>query len=252
MPGDVPAFFHSIPGIFVFLSLGGSVLYLGVATATYSYFFVRHRDRYLPEYEADPSDLRKAVFWGIVSVVGNAALTAPVHYLVATGRSAVYFDPARYGYAWLVASFFVYLFLTETFVYWIHRGLHHRSLYTWLHLKHHEFRKPTPFAGVAFNPLDSFLQALPHHVCALLLPVHVSIYMGMLTFVAVWAVLIHDRVSIVRHPFVLYTGHHTIHHHFNKYNYGQFFTFWDRWGGTYKSPFEQPAKFLRPRSVTAG
>jgi len=164
----------------------------------------------------------------------------------------VYFDPARYGYAWLVASFFVYLFLTETFVYWIHRGLHHRSLYTWLHLKHHEFRKPTPFAGVAFNPLDSFLQALPHHVCALLLPVHVSIYMGMLTFVAVWAVLIHDRVSIVRHPFVLYTGHHTIHHHFNKYNYGQFFTFWDRWGGTYKSPFEQPAKFLRPRSVTAG
>lgn len=252
MPASVTAFFETIPGIFVFLSVGGILTYLGLATLTYRYFFVRHRDRYLPEYEPDELDLRKAVFWGVVSVIGNAVLTAPIHYLVAAGHTRVYFDFAEHGWVWFVASIFVYLFVTETLIYWTHRALHHRTLYKWIHLKHHEFRKPTPYAGVAFNPLDSFLQALPHHLCVLFLPIHVSIYVVNLAFVLVWAVMIHDRVSIVRHPFVLFTGHHTIHHHFNKYNYGQFFTFWDRWGGTYKSPFEQPEKFLRPLPQVTG
>ena len=148
---------------------------------------------------------------------------------------------------YLIASFGVYLFFTETLIYWTHRALHHRVLYKWIHLKHHEFRKPIPFAGVSFNPIDSFLQALPHHLCALFLPIHVGIYLGMLTLVTIWAVLIHDRVSFVRWGGLLYTGHHTIHHHYNKYNFGQFFTFWDRWGGTYKSPHDDPERFLLPR-----
>jgi sterol desaturase/sphingolipid hydroxylase (fatty acid hydroxylase superfamily) len=33
-------------------------------------------------------------------------------------------------------------------------------------------------------------------------------------------------------------AHHTHHHSKFNYNYGQFFTFWDTWGGTYLAPSE--------------
>ncbi len=32
------------------------------------------------------------------------------------------------------------------------------------------------------------------------------------------------------------SGHHTLHHWFYHYNYGQFFTFWDRMMGTWRDP----------------
>ena len=98
--------------------------------------------------------------------------------------------------------------------------------------------------SLSFNPLDSFFQALPHHLCAFLFPLHAGVSLLFISFVTIWAVAIHDRVSLVRHPWLNYTGHHTIHHHFSKYNYGQFFTFWDRVGGTYRAP--EGDVFLRP------
>lgn len=242
-------FLASPLGIFLVLAVGGSFLYLSLASLSYATFFVWKKARFLPDYVANPAELKKAITWGLVSVVGNAVLTAPIHHAIVTGRSSVYYDLDERGLGYFVFSVVVYLFVTETLIYWTHRALHHPVLYKWIHLKHHEFRKPTPFAGVAFNPLDSFLQALPHHLCALFLPVHVGVYLTMLTFVTVWAVAIHDRVSLVRWSALLYTGHHTIHHHYNKYNYGQFFSFWDRWAGTYKSPLDQPERFLLPRPL---
>jgi lathosterol oxidase len=34
-------------------------------------------------------------------------------------------------------------------------------------------------------------------------------------------------------------AHHTIHHLYFNYNYGQYFTLWDKIGGTYRLPSEE-------------
>jgi len=51
-------------------------------------------------------------------------------------------------------------------------------------------------------------------------------------------------------------AHHTHHHSKFNYNYGQFFTFWDRVGNTYLSPEEgfarDRAKVERLKSKKAG
>src|SRR5581483_6613697 len=93
-------------------------------------------------------------------------------------------------------------------------------------------------------PLDSFAQALPHHLCAYLFPLHVWVYHGFVAIVTLWAVAIHDRVTWAPYGFINNTGCHTAHHWFNKYNYGQFFTFWDRLCGTYKDPRALPDRFF--------
>jgi lathosterol oxidase len=59
----------------------------------------------------------------------------------------------------------------------------------------------------------------------------------MLGLVMAWTVLIHDRTPVCqRVGHQSHAGRHTAHHWYNKYNYGQFFTFWDRLCGTCREP----------------
>jgi lathosterol oxidase len=104
-------------------------------------------------------------------------------------------------------------------IYWVHRALHWGPLYRHVHDKHHAFKVPTPYVGLAFRPLDAFFQGLPHHVLAFVLPIHIGLYLVSLAFVTVWAVMIHDRISFVRWKGINFTGHHTLHHWYENYNF---------------------------------
>ena len=167
----------------------------------------------------------------------------PIEVLILSGASEVYFSVAEHGWLYLLGSVFAVLAVAETSIYWIHRALHTRFLYRHLHVFHHRFREPTPLASLAFHPLDSFAQALPYHICALLFPLHVWVYNGFVTLVTIWAVMIHDRIRWTPLSFVNHAGCHTAHHWYFRYNYGQFFTFWDRLCGTYHSPADLPERF---------
>jgi lathosterol oxidase len=224
--------------IFLTLSLGALALFFLMAGLSYFIFFVAKRGRFHPSYVADETENRSAIRWSILGIVGNAALITPIHYLVATGHSKLYYSIAETGWGYLIASVFILLAFTETCVYWIHRALHGDRLYRLLHRIHHNYRKPTSYVGLAFNPLDSFLQGLPLHISPFLFPLSIWVYLVALSFVYLWAVMIHDRVSFVRWGWVNNTGRHTLHHWYYDYNFGQYTTFWDRLCGTHKSPFE--------------
>ncbi len=222
--------------IFLVLMTGGLLSYFLVSGLNYLIFFVWLRKRVHPSYAADPAENRKARFWGSYSIIGNAVLTMPFHLALAHGWGKLYWDIDDYGWGWLFISFALYFVVTETLIYWVHRALHTDFLYNRLHVRHHQFRVTTSWVSTAFHPLDSFAQALPHHLCAFLFPVHAGMYLLMVGFVVVWSVMIHDRVSFVRWKFINYTGHHALHHWYYRYNLGQFTTVWDRIGGTYKDP----------------
>lgn len=225
----------------------GVALYFGLSKLSYWYFFEKNWTKYFSfeTEKPDPAEIKKSQKLAIWGTFGNAILGAPFQYYVAKGSSKVYYNVGDRGWLYYVISFFAFLLFTETAVYWAHRWLHHPRIYKYVHLKHHEYRKPTPWVSFAFHPLDSFAQAVPHYVCAFLIPVHISIYAGFVVFVMLWTFFIHDRVSFVRHPWVNYTAHHTIHHHYNKYNFGQFLTLWDRLAGTYRDPTKETREFLR-------
>jgi Delta7-sterol 5-desaturase len=222
--------------IFLVLSISGLLAYFLASGLSYLLFFVWGRERFHPGYVADPDENRKARFWGALSVAGNALFMVPFHWLLSHGHGHLYWNVSDYGWPWLIASFFLYLAVTETMIYWVHRALHSDFLYDRLHKRHHQFRVTTSWVSTAFHPIDSFAQALPHHLCAFLFPVHAVMYLIMVGFVTVWSVVIHDRVSLLRWKFINYTGHHTLHHWYYQYNLGQFTTVWDRLAGTYKDP----------------
>ena len=220
----------------VFLVFGGLFVYFALSGASYLIFFVLGRERFHPTYQADPRANASAMKLGAIGTVGNALLMLPFQLAIANGYGRVYWNVDEHGWGWLVASVALYLAFTETCIYWIHRGLHTGVGYRWLHKYHHDWRVPTSWVSMAFHPLDSFLQALPHHLFGFIFPLHGAIYVTMIGFVSLWSVSIHDRVSLVRWRFLNYTGNHTLHHWFASYNYGQFFTIWDRLMGTWRDP----------------
>jgi lathosterol oxidase len=233
------------PGVYVALVISGFSFYAVLSGASYFYFFVLRRDRYVPDYRPNPAEIRTSIKWAFYSIAGNAILMMPIEWGIAHGYSKLYDGLGGRGFWYLAFTILAELVISESAVYWIHRGLHARFFYRTLHVSHHQFRVPTPLASVSFNPLDSFAQAFPHHLCAFLFPVNTWVYHAYVAAVTVWAVMIHDRVCFVGYGFVNHTGCHTAHHWYNKYNYGQFFSFWDKLCKTYKDPRELPAQFFQ-------
>ncbi len=222
--------------LFVFLTISGLLLYFGLSGLSYLVFFVLGRARFHPTYVSDWSANRRAMRLGAIGTFGNVVLVMPIHLLIAHGKSKVYWNVSDHGVPYLLASIAIYLAFTETCIYWIHRFLHTDLGYRTLHRHHHEWRSTSSWVSMAFHPLDSFMQALPHHAIGFLLPIHGAVYLTMVSFVSVWAVMIHDRVSFVRARWLNNTGHHTLHHWLYRYNYGQYFTWWDRAMGTWRDP----------------
>lgn len=221
---------------FLVLTVSGYSFYLLLAGLNYLYFFVWKRARYTPDYVPDWKENRRAMRLALVSLAGNAVLTAPIHVAIATGHSKVYYDVDDYGWPHLLLTIVAILIITETLVYWAHRLLHVGRFWDYLHRHHHSWKRPTPWVAVSFHPLDSFMQAVPHHLCAFLFPIHVGVYLASVVLVTAWSVSIHDRVSLVRWGAINYAHHHSIHHWYDSYNFGQYTTFWDRLCGTYRSP----------------
>jgi lathosterol oxidase len=184
--------------LMILLTASGFSYYLVLATAAYLTFFVWGRERFVPDFEPDWSEQRSAILWGFIGIFGNVIFMMPLHMLAMSGWSKIYWDVSEHGVLWVVGSTLLLLAISETAVYWTHRALHTKWLFKHIHLRHHLWRKPTPFVGVAFNPLDSFAQALPHHLCAFLFPIHGVVYIVAVSLLTMWAVAIHDRVSFVR------------------------------------------------------
>ncbi len=140
----------------------------------------------------------------------------------------------------------VYLFFVEWGIYWVHRYLHeNRWLYKALHWDHHIYCNNadlSPFAGLAFHPIDGMLQASPYIVFLTLIPVHFWTHELLLFFTAVWTANIHDTLLGDTEP-VMGSKYHTYHHTAYVDNYGQFFVFFDWIHGTLTDPsLREPAK----------
>ncbi|KAJ4379243.1 c-5 sterol desaturase [Didymella sp. IMI 355093] len=169
-----------------------------------------------------------------------AIFTAPWFLAEVRGYSKLY-DTTEEGpgawYNWLQFPFFVCF--TDFCIYWIHRGLHHKSIYRTLHKPHHKWIMPTPFASHAFHPIDGYAQGLPYHVFPFLFPLQKFAYVALFIFVNIWTVLIHDGEYAYNSPIINGAACHTMHHLYFNYNYGQFTTLWDRMGGSYRKPNDE-------------
>jgi lathosterol oxidase len=204
--------------------------------ATLSYLFVFDK-RTMQHPKFLKNQIRLEIIQTMKALPVMATITAPIFLLEVRGHGHLY-DRFSDAPAWWYnyAQFPLFLLFTDFLIYWIHRGLHHPLVYKHLHKAHHKWIMPTPFASHAFHPLDGYAQGIPYHLFPFLFPLQKFAYVALFIFVNMWTILIHDGEYVTENPIVNGAACHSLHHSKFEVNYGQFFTVFDRIGGTYRRP----------------
>jgi len=226
--------------------LSAFFLYFAISTVSYYLIFDRrleHHPRFLHH------QVRKEISLSVKAMPVMALVIAPWFVAEVRGHSLLFdgwlpegsqgsylgLGPVAYN----IASVAIFMLFTDYCIYWIHRWLHIPFLYKMLHKPHHRWLVPTPFAAMAFHPLDGYAQSLPYHFIVHLLPLNKWLYLGLFGAVNVWTVLIHDGDMITGHfleSYINSPAHHTLHHLYFTCNYGQYFTWADYYNGSYRPP----------------
>jgi sterol desaturase/sphingolipid hydroxylase (fatty acid hydroxylase superfamily) len=147
----------------------------------------------------------------------------------------------------------------DAYFYWMHRGLHHKRLFRATHLHHHKSRTPTPWAAYSFSSWEAVTEAAFVPLFLLAARTLGVEYMGFAVFIFLWHMIFRNVIGHagvepypagwVDNKFVSWwntTTHHDLHHSAGSYNFGLYFTWWDRMMGTehpqYKERFRAIAK----------
>ena len=146
----------------------------------------------------------------------------------------------------LLLEFAAIVLLHDTFFYWVHRTMHTRWLFRRVHRLHHKSRTPTPWAAYAFAPPEAVLEAGILPLAGLLIPMHELTVLLFVTHMIVRNVVGHAGVELfpawwLRIPFIRVittTTHHDLHDSHGGYNFGLYFTWWDRWMSTEHPEYE--------------
>ncbi|KAF4308509.1 Fatty acid hydroxylase [Botryosphaeria dothidea] len=220
--------------LYIITWLFGTVIYF--LCATLSYIFVFDKTTFAhPKFLKN--QVRQEIAQAVRAIPVIAVLTTPIFALEVRGHGKLYDASADGPGRWYdAAQFPLFIAFTDACIYWIHRALHHPAIYRRYHKPHHRWIMPSPFASVAFHPLDGFAQSLPYHVFPFVFPLQKAAYVLLFAFVQVWTVVIHDGEYVAENPVVNGAACHTMHHLYFNYNYGQFTTLWDRVGGSYRRP----------------
>jgi sterol desaturase/sphingolipid hydroxylase (fatty acid hydroxylase superfamily) len=128
----------------------------------------------------------------------------------------------------------------DAYFYWTHRAMHHPRLFRFFHRTHHRSQTPTPWAAYAFDAPEAVVQAIFLPLFLLFMPVHAVVIFVFLAHMIVRNVMGHAGVELhVRGwlssrwlRWLNTTTHHDLHHSSGRWNYGLYFTWWDRLMGT--------------------
>ena len=184
-----------------------------------------------------PREIRRSM---VVSLI-FAAFGIAVLYLWQAGYTRLYLSLDTTSHLiWLFAGPVAFLLLQETYYYWIHRWMHRPGIYERVHRWHHESIETTAWTAFSFHPTEAVLQAVFLPVSVLLIPMHALAFLTLLAVMTLSATINHAGVEIFpaswsRIPLLrglIGATHHDVHHKQARYNFGLYFTFWDRWMGT--------------------
>lgn len=223
-------------GVLTFF-VGGCFYYFIMASASYYYFFIKYKEYYAPKLDTSLFEVKREILTCVYNIFGEALLVSPLKMIVLR-YSMTYHDISEYSLSYFLLSLVLFTVWVETWTYWAHRWLHtYPFLYRHFHYVHHSFVATSPYAGFAFHPIDSFLQALPTYTASFFFPVWWGVTMGHTVLISIWSISIHDHIPMVPCKLFLYAPHHTIHHDEGRLkNYGLMTSVWDRIMGTYEDP----------------
>jgi lathosterol oxidase len=235
--------------------------YLILASSAYVIFYVIKREAWRFRRIQKKFPFRKDYLREIGYSISTAFIFAAIGYLVFVTPFVKYTQTYRnlddFGTTYFIFSIPLMLILHDTYFYWTHRFMHMKSVYRWMHRVHHLSTNPSPWAAMAFHPLEAIVEAGIIVVIALLMPVHPLAIAIFLVLMMIYNVYGHLGYELYPKGFsknfvgkwVNTSVNHNMHHQTIKGNYGLYFLFWDRVMGTVQPGYDQV--FSKVKSQTS-
>jgi sterol desaturase/sphingolipid hydroxylase (fatty acid hydroxylase superfamily) len=229
--------------------------YFLIAGAFYYFFHKRFarkwQKRKLNSKAYKERQFKKEVRWSMITAAIFSVTGALMALLWQKGYTKIYDDIYQYSLWWLPGSLAIALIVHETYYYWLHRWMHQPKVFMVVHKVHHDSNITSPWTAFSFHPLEGMLQALFLPLLLIIMPVHLYVLVIHLTIMTFSSVINHLDIEVYPKGFhknffgrwLIGATHHSLHHKQFKYNYGLYFTFWDKWKATespvFKSLFEE-------------
>lgn len=243
---------------FVILSLILTCYYLVPAGTAYWYFYIsrfsKGKARHIQDRFPTRESILREIKWSLLSVVIISFIALLVYGGIQRGYTRVYWSIDEYGWPYLVGSSVLAIILYDTYFYWIHRFMHLKSVFPWIHKTHHLSHTPSPWAILAFNPLETVIEFTIYPILIIFIPLHpiaLGVFIihnillntaGHTGFELVPKSFFHHRVL----RYGLTVTHHEMHHTKTNCNYGIYFNFWDQLMETNHKEYEQTFQGTSP------
>jgi sterol desaturase/sphingolipid hydroxylase (fatty acid hydroxylase superfamily) len=154
---------------------------------------------------------------------------------------------AAWGPVWFWASLVLMIVTHDAYFYWTHRMIHDPRLFRIFHRRHHRSHNPTPFTAYSFDLGEAVLMGSFVPLWMIIVPTQWPVVGLFMLHQIVRNTLGHSGYELFparrdgrpMFDFLTTTTHHDLHHQAG-YNYGLYFTWWDRMMGT-----EHPEYYTR-------
>ncbi len=189
---------------------------------------------------------QKEIYWSAITSLIFAVSGTGMVMLWQNEYTQIYTDFSEYPVWYALVSVCAALFIHETYYYWMHRWMHRPKVFRKIHKVHHESIKTSSLTSFSFHPLESVLQAIVIPVMVLFLPLHIYVILFLLIIMTFSGTINHAGVEIYPERFqwhwlgkwIIGATHHDLHHKQFRYNFGLYFTCWDKWMHTESPDFK--------------
>lgn len=246
-------------GFFQTIELIGTRYFL-LALFSFLLFYILLRNRFLykkiQQRFPKNKDYAREIIYSITTICIFSFVSMLVfrHPSIAP-HTKLYKNINDHSMVYYVLAFPVMLFLHDTYFYFTHRLMHHKKIFNYVHLVHHQSTNPSPWAAYAFHPLEAFIEIGILFVFMFTLPLHPTHVLIFFFFMIVYNVYGHLGYELYPKGFsksivgrwINTSVNHNQHHQYFKGNYGLYFLFWDRMLGTIREDYDARFEEVKTR-----
>ncbi len=232
----------------------------GAAGVALTYWLARRwtAPRRIQQRQATMADRRRELFlsvqtvaiFGLVGLIAFAAIRAGLIRIEKGPIAPIVFT----------AQLIVLIIMHDAYFYWMHRGLHLRALFRRAHAAHHVSRTPTSWASYAFAPIESVTESIYIPALLIVMSAIMPVY-SLAVFIFLGHQILRNAIGHSGHElawsgftrsrwtgWLTTTTHHDLHHSEGRYNFGLYFTWWDRMMGTEHPRYHEKFEAVAGRS----
>ena len=244
---------------FFFLQRIGSRYYL-IAGAVFFLFYVVLKNKILHQkiqslFPKNSDYLREIIYSTITILIFGFIPLFFIANPAMKSHTTLYKNISDYGWFYYFLAYPIMFIMHDTYFYWTHRIMHHKTLFNLMHLVHHKSTNPSPWAAYAFHPLESIVEVGIFIVFLFTIPVHTTHIIIFFLLSIMYNIYGHLGWELYPKGFsksligkwINTSVNHNQHHKYFKGNYGLYFLFWDRMMGTIRADYDEAFEEVKSR-----